>query len=176
MFVLFILLAPSVLTAQHPEQYKNWHADTLLSWQDFEGFPPIANPMNAQTRSGIFYEADCQDGSFYFQVYAVFDRHKSWARSGAGRTDELLAHEQLHFDITELFARKLRRDISELDMPCSYDEEELSAHYKKITTEWKATQKQYDLETNHGKDTKEQKRWRNEVAKQLTALNRFIKR
>ena len=37
-----------------------------------------------------------------------------WRLEAANDVDEALRHEQIHFDITELYARKLRKNISVL--------------------------------------------------------------
>ena len=51
-------------------------------------------------------------------IEAEFSKKESvkvmWRLEAANDVDEALRHEQIHFDITELYARKLRKNISVL--------------------------------------------------------------
>ncbi len=67
-----------------------------------------------------------------------------------GGSANLLAHEQLHFDITELFARKLRKAMVEFDFENSRNlRAALQALYKKTEMERALMQKKFDVETKH---------------------------
>src|SRR5688500_2401651 len=91
-------------------------ADTIswntkrLTCDDFAGRP---NPryMNtvALTSSSIniFYRG--YEHNPNITVTTTFYRRNSWVKD-EGRNKHVLQHEQLHFDIAELHARKLRRD------------------------------------------------------------------
>ena len=82
-------------------------------------------------------------------------------------------HEQLHFDITEWFARKLRKTFAGLEDPCHMPPEDIKAIANGIRKKWKATQNQYDREANHGRDHEEQEGWQELVAERLESLAEF---
>ncbi|MEL7196553.1 MAG: hypothetical protein AAFO96_29280, partial [Bacteroidota bacterium] len=39
-----------------------------------------------------------------YVIYSVFDKHRSWVLK---KSDKILAHERLHFDITEIYSSGL---------------------------------------------------------------------
>jgi hypothetical protein len=50
-----------------------------------------------------------------FFVTAALDKSRSWVRASVlARSDQVLAHEQVHFDICELIARRLRQRIAQV--------------------------------------------------------------
>ena len=78
--------------------------------------------------------------------------------------DTLLIHEQLHFDITEVFARKTQVMISEC---WGKNETYIETLIEKLILELHSYQDLYDTETNHGLNIIKQKEWENKIAKQL---------
>lgn len=100
-----------------------WQENRRLSWTDFQAksFPKSA-PFKAQRMAAVsatwstFYPVRITTDSPTYQVDAVFLCDSSWInrqelRTPAARAATLL-HEQLHFDIAELIARKLRQRIA----------------------------------------------------------------
>ena len=72
----------------------------------------------AVTASGITFSFSVSQSNAVFvdfnaEVEAHFYPEKSWYLKDKG-DDHILAHEQLHFDITELHVRQLRFNISRL--------------------------------------------------------------
>ena len=77
-----------------------------LRWSDFKGKVPLGSGAAATTASGISYEfSTFYKGDEMFVDYTVttyFYPTKSWYKPKICN-DVTLAHEQLHFDISELF-------------------------------------------------------------------------
>ncbi len=99
------------------------------------------------------------------EVYAVMDKDMSGAAPGAN-SPELLAHEQLHFDITEAFSRRLTLKIAPLrgkgrDAASAVADlqAQLQAAYDAANVELLTYQNAYDSETRHGTRRKVQKKW-----------------
>jgi len=93
-----------------------WSADRKLTWDDFKGEPDTANFPNtlALTNSGFGYESGInmfKDGQVFVQ--SVFNTNLSWVVP-EGRNDYVLRHEQIHFDITEIYSRKLRKELASI--------------------------------------------------------------
>jgi predicted secreted Zn-dependent protease len=90
----------------------------------------------------------------------------------------LLRHEQGHFDITELYARKMRKAIREAAIGCE-DERRAEAAGKKIfeglDREWEKEQKQYDADTRDGLDPAKQKEELERIARGLAELSRYAR-
>ncbi len=104
------------------------------------------------------------------EVYAVMDKDMSGAAPGAS-SPELLAHEQLHFDVTEAFARRLTLQLVPLEgrgQDAASAAEDLQAQmqaaYDKAVAELLVYQNAYDSETRHGTRRKIQKKWSEKVA------------
>jgi len=86
-------------------------------------------------------------------------RDDTWVVAGT-KSDDLLAHEQVHFDITGLSGRDMVRDMLALRAKTSA---ELQREVTRITQRYQQlandlTEK-YDRETNHSRNADQQKRW-----------------
>ena len=149
-----------------------WGENGNLSWEDFSGNPRFdLNEIYALTSSGIMDSKGCEDGKIIFSIKAYFEKKESWVKSEA-RTDHILAHEQLHFDITELYARKLRKLLSEMEFQCG--EEDRFEKFVSATLEnWYNEQKNYDIITRHSMDRSKQNEWQYRIKMELSLLEEY---
>jgi len=112
-------------------------------------------------------------------VVAAFRPKDSWVRPTVLRTPadsaRALKHEQTHFDLTEVHARRLRRYYSELMAPCRISTSDLAGAAERIGGDEKAAQAQYDAETANGRTVAQQTRWDKDVASQLVTLAKYVK-
>ena len=103
-------------------------------------------------------------------IVAVFDRKKSWVIDEAKSDDRLLRHEQLHFDLAEVYARILRKKLSAFKIPCRY-EKSVQAQINVIADnnirDLQVEQDRYDVETKHGLNEKAQTEWERKVKDML---------
>lgn len=149
-----------------------WNASQRLSWNDFAGEPRFDyEGVSALTSSGIVHYKGCQDGIINYRVRAYFERKESWVKEEALTTHHL-RHEQLHFDITELFARKLRKALSEREFKCG-QEAEFEFFVSAFLENWRNEQQKYDLLSRHSMDKTIQKEWYYKVAMELSLLDSF---
>ena len=95
---------------------------------------------------------------------AGFQKPRSWGRS---KTDYILNHEQGHFDIAEIFARKLNKKMSEYQFNKTTYKNDLKNIYDGITTEKEVFQDQYDKETDHSRKKEQQAEWLKKIEKML---------
>lgn len=147
-----------------------WSESRKLSWQDFKA-PPHSDPRTAAiTASGITYSFSSRAMgnavTANFEVYALFYPNQSWYRPQQCNA-HILAHEQLHFDITELFARKMRQRLQETTFSLDI-REEVAAIYSDILRELDQFQQLYDVETNYSRDVEKQEYWNQKVAQALS--------
>ncbi|HXB11149.1 MAG TPA: DUF922 domain-containing protein, partial [Bacteroidia bacterium] len=104
-------------------------------------------------------------------VRAVFIKSKS---NIIKTSDYILKHEQLHFDICELFARKLRKMMEETDFTKVKNIiPQIQSMYNKVNGEFVRYEEKYDNETNHGENPAKQKLWSDDVANQLKDLDKY---
>ncbi len=151
-----------------------WNETNPLEWDDFKGYAKFDysnRDISALTSSGIVHYRGCKDGRIIYKVRAYFEMKESWVKNEA-RTDYHLAHEQLHFDVTELHARKLRKLLSEQDFRCG-EEEEFEQYIKKYLHNWEVTQQAYDFSTHHSLDKEKQKDWHHRIAFELSLLDEY---
>ncbi len=169
---LIILLLTTCLL-QSDGRFLAWKSPSPLVWDDFTASPPADADMSARTFTKFSFNWGCDANSqFTYTVSAVFDRELSWVKDGVG-SDALLAHEQLHFDVAELTARKFRQELAGLESPCKVGQEGMKALSKKYRDLLSATQIQYDTETGHGVQKDKQAHWAAKVKKEIAALSAF---
>ena len=150
-----------------------WSATRRLAWSDFRGQPPPpeSGPEVAKTAYALFYAWKCRGEAFDFRVIAAFRPRQSWVKALA-LTDTLLRrsalrHEQTHFDLAEVHARRMRRYFAGLAGACRKADRELTQLASRLVSDEKAEQQRYDVETNHGLRSDNQAAWNAEVARQL---------
>lgn len=162
-----------MLTSFQPFQnYEtiSWNADKRLSWDDFKGKPPINSRAAAITASGITYRFSTSgtrdDMEVDFKIDTYFYPTKSWYQEKLV-DDVILSHEQLHFDISELYARKMEARLAEETFTHNNVKAKVKSIYKEILKEVDDFQNQYDDETNFSRDRERQALWDEKITKLL---------
>lgn len=139
-----------------------WKKDYKLSWKDFRKTNK-KHHYDALSSTGIAFSYVVGQKGVKVEAKAIFDRSESWVRKGR-ETESLLEHEQLHFDIAELYTRKLREKIERDNITTASG---LDKVYNRIVIDLRKRQRMYDQQTDHGINKKEQMRWQEEIANQL---------
>jgi len=167
-------VAPSPSGGNLPDKVIKWQKGQRLSWKEFQGRPDRMTNMDAMTESGIVFNWSCDWRGFEMEVYAMFDPAKSWVKRSQA-TPYLLKHEQAHFDITEIHARKMRKRFEEVGNPCRLGRSGISRLAQQVYNESAEMQNRYDEETRHSKDEREQARWEKKIVQSLKALEPWAK-
>ncbi len=178
-FVVFILLAVQLGFAQKTgikpsiKKLRNdtivWRADSLLDKDDFKS--RSKGSAMGFTASGIFLYPSENSGVLVFYVEAIFVKSKSYITKFS---DYVLKHEQLHFDVCELYARKLRQKINEIDFKKVKNVQQVIQNaYAKINTEFSREQEKYDKDTEHGLNAAKQQVWADDIQKRIKELDAF---
>ena len=148
-----------------------WSAARRLRWNDFRGQPPSRGEEGAKTAYALFYAWKCRGEAFEFRVIAAFRPRLSWVKAvivhDSAQSRSALGHEQTHFDLTEMHARKMRQYFNALPDACRKTDQELTAVARRLLQEEKAEQQRYDAETGHGLRAAPQATWTREVARRL---------
>jgi hypothetical protein len=157
-----------------------WSASRRLTWDDFRGVPPVSEPDRAaETAYSLFHAAGCRGKTFEFRVVAAVLPRQSWVRpailANPTQNSRTLRHEQTHFDLSEVHARRMRRYFSELRDPCLKSEPELEAQGDRFIRDEAAAQRRYDEETSHGRIAQRQAAWDADIARQIASLDRYVK-
>ncbi len=147
-----------------------------LTWTDFKADPNPNSDAVALTASGITFGQSIKTLGgriigFSTTVEAFFYPNQSWYVKD--RADDFtLRHEQLHFDITELFARKFRQQITKLRANPKI-REQLRTLHASINKALDETQKLYDAQTHHSINEDAQNEWENHIQAELKKLDNF---
>ncbi len=144
-----------------------------LRWSDFHLQAPESD-YSAESNCMFLFssrpELNPDTLTLHIGLSAFFDRTTSWVKEDAKSSDSLLMHEQLHFDICELYIRKLRKKMMQLILdPMDYIDK-CNGVFDEIWRDYQEAQKLYDKETEHGLIANEQNRWISEVAEQLEMM------
>ncbi len=108
--------------------------------------------------------------SVLYVVKALMHPQQSWVLT---QTDTILNHECGHFDITELFARKLRKEISRRKFTVANINREVPKLFRQINEQRDQMQDRYDEETNHSIDYSKQIAWEKHIQEELLALEEY---
>ncbi|MAW94014.1 MULTISPECIES: DUF922 domain-containing protein [unclassified Leeuwenhoekiella] len=147
----------------------SWHPTKRLTWSDFRGMPDRSSKYAATANTGISHTYAINSRGYLIKkaskVYANFYPNLSWYVPKL-INETTLAHEQTHFDISELHARILRQTIAEYRFTRN-SKAEIQAIYQKIEKARKAMQVDFDRETKHSVDREKEQAWEANVAKLL---------
>ncbi|RMA58520.1 DUF922 domain-containing protein [Ulvibacter antarcticus] len=171
---IILLILFSYPSESDPEKI-NWSNSRKLSWADFKGVPNKGADFVASTNSGISFSYSFKykndDITYDFSVESFFYPKESWYKRGLV-SPYILKHEQAHFDISELHARKLRRLISEATFTKNI-KKEIEPLYRKVEEDRREMQNKFDAESEHSKNEEMEYQWEAYIAKQLKAYEHW---
>lgn len=135
-----------------------------LKWSNFKGNPQASN-YAASINSNIELK---QLDSNKYAIVALMDMGSSWHKQ---KPDECLLHEQYHFNITEIFARKLRQEVKEKNL--NINSIDFRKTFLSSLMALAVEQKKYDEQTNHSINKDKQIEWQKNIDKQLLNLGAY---
>lgn len=158
------------------EETITWNKDRKLTWADFKAKSNSNSDAVALTASGITFGYSIKTMGrriidFSYTAEAHFYPHKSWYKKDKADA-YVLAHEQLHFNITELYVRKLRQQIERLVVNQNV-KKQMNQIHEAINSALEKTQKTYDAQTKHSINVEAQKYWENYIAEELKKLEEY---
>lgn len=153
---------------------QNWSDSYRLEWVDFKAKPRLHTSTVAVTASGLSFGFSTTTSSFgrikdyEYTVEAQFYPEDSWYIKERAN-NHILEHERLHFDITELHARKMRKRLENTIFSNNINQE-MNAIYSEIRRTLSKMQDQYDAETNHSQIVEKQLEWQAFIKEELRKL------
>ena len=101
------------------DEFILWQENKKLKIQDFRADNKDTVKVNRQQFLGAISAIRIEYSSFQrnknsvpdFSIKTYFDPNESWMLL---KNDYVLQHEQIHFDLTELYARKMRKSVESL--------------------------------------------------------------
>lgn len=164
---LFILLYVSGIQTN---DLIPWSASRKLTWEDFKGNPDPRSPNAALTSSNINIEFGYDESGFTYSIKCNFDKKRSWVRI---RNNEVLLHEQGHFDIAEIHARKLNKVMKAYRFNAKTAANDLNNLYEKVMNEHTQAQTLYDKETDYSRHKTKQEEWLKRIAAEMKSLQEY---
>lgn len=157
-----------------PSQDTVYYAQRPVVWSDFIG--PVRR-NNTSYGAAIFssfgYDAHAtaQNGEIVLEVFTkVFMLKNSSWKTPEATTPYALAHEQLHFDITQLIALRFGQRLQQEQHSVIDYDSRMQYLFVEAFQELNKLQNQYDDETRHSLDTVAQARWADKIRKELSGF------
>lgn len=174
--LLFVsIFVVSLFSTENDEKKIAWNENSKLSWSDFKGTPNGSRDYVASTNSGISFSYSYGERNgkinLEYTIQSNFYPDLSWYRPEIVN-DYILRHEQAHFDISELFARKLRKKVEAIPLTKNI-KKEIDAVYSVNEKERQDMQYAFDKESVHSRNEKEEIKWQRFIAAQLKKHERW---
>jgi hypothetical protein len=176
--LLLLCLMPSMIFAQDklvsastaPDDAIDWSETKRLSWSDFKSKPDPNSDAAASTTTYLGIEYSFSNNTVSYKIACRFSKLKSW---GLHQTDYILSHEQGHFDIAEIFARRLHKKMLEYKFNRKTYQHDLKKIYQEVLDEKEEWQNTYDEETRHSINRKKQAEWLEKIAEGLNEYKAY---
>jgi len=175
LFLFFpILLFYFAATAQTGRKFAQdtvvWASQRPLIKSDFKA-KYRQGYATAYTGTGIYLYVKEVEAEPKFFAEAIFLKSKSYMKDSSAY---VLKHEQLHFDICELYARKLRQKLNDKDFTKVKNfRENVQKLYDRLSDEMNKEQLWYDADTENGMNAAKQQVWEVDITRRLTELKEF---
>ena len=163
---LAAFIFPLLVLFQPQDDHIKWQEDRKLTWDDFKAEPLKIGNTAAMTTTHLGFSYKVTNGKVTYTIECRFEKSKSW---GLVKNDWILKHEQGHFDIAEIFARKLNKSITGYQFNKSSFQKDLNDIYKSIVDEKEKFQQQYDDETDYSRNKPKQEEWLKKIESDLTS-------
>lgn len=168
---ILVLLAIFCFSFLPKQEAINWQNGSELNWKSFKAKAPKSSSYKALSAVGISAGMSLENGNLELTVQSYFEPKESWTKEK--ESEYLLNHEQMHFNISEIHARRLRKEYLNADWTLKNFKTNFSKLLKQQLAEENKMQEAYDSETNHSIVNEEQARWDKFVKKELKSLEKY---
>jgi len=174
-------------TSKESDNFILWNPAIKLTWEDFQGRADSAilkknntledqliiegnkstfihTETEAYCAHKVSFSASYKGDTIVFEVKNYFDKRKSWKKTNS---EYILNHEQRHFDIAEVCARKFRKLLK--DSVNSFDQASQKAMFNRFSLEDKYEQELYDSITSHSMNIEAQTNYNIKIDSLLNA-------
>ena len=148
-----------------------WKKNEKLEWADFQGIPDSSTNDKAICAPELIAQGYWESNLPNFRVTNCFNKDIAWSKDTV--SNELLEHEQLHFDIAEVHARRIRKAVDSLREKSIDEINCYTIVIQKLLNCHDKMHDLYDEETYHSTIHSEQKRWESKIKADLEKLEKF---
>jgi hypothetical protein len=150
-----------------------WAANRKLTWADFKSPANEGNPFAAITYESISYSYTWRNNTLNLQTRTFFVPCLSWTKHRD--SENLLLHEQGHFDIAELFRRLLVKSIAEANISSGTVKSDILKIYNSIYDQKHEYHAKYDSDTDFSRNKEKQLLWSQKIQRLINDLRYFNK-
>jgi hypothetical protein len=159
-----------------PSLFKLWSEEGAIQWKDYtitQEKRILKTGFLANAITSYYYRFIPGDWDVYdcINVATLFIKSDSWVTDTLNQA--VLEHENIHFDIGELYARKMRKELHALLMEEIINHEIYGMKIDSLFKEVEAYQDLYDQETFYGQIKSMQQLWKDRIANELKQLEDF---
>ena len=170
---ILICFSALLLSNNGGDNLKLWSADTKLTWKDFRDTVFSHSHRAAWTFSGFkLVTTSSTANAITLNVYSQMNCDKSWVDT-TKKSDRLLSHEQYHFNVTEYWCRKLKKDLSSAKFTTKNFNEKLQSISKEDNSKLHDMQEEYDKDTNHSMIADQQTKWEKRIDELLKSTEKY---
>ncbi|HNA57503.1 MAG TPA: hypothetical protein PLL28_11375 [Chitinophagales bacterium] len=171
---MIAFFAAALISADEPKHLIYHDGNYKLKWKDFQGevedgFEGFTAVSYVGFRFG--YKGTAHQDSLQVVVEAFFNPENSWHRNDTSKA--ILQHEQIHFDITELYSRKLKQRITQSTLTYKNYQQAMRDMEKEVRAAMNTADSIYDATTDNGLIKAEQATWNTNIAADLENLKVF---
>jgi hypothetical protein len=149
-----------------------WNKDRKLTWDDYKG-KPKKRFAAASTVYSLSRKVLLHDGKITARICAYFYCDDSWKKDD-WINQSVLDHEQKHFDIVELFCRRIRKQITKMTFNDFKDAEiKVDSLYQIYNKEMDIFQDKYDDETDGSMNGDAQRKWEKKIENEIASLEAY---
>jgi hypothetical protein len=169
--MLFLLFVGGAARAQDKNTIY-WTKSSKLQFADFRGRRSWGDHSYiGKTTSTVVPKVKYGKDSFYYEVDCVFDKNNSVI---VGHDEMTLVHEQGHFDITEIIARQIRKNLSALSTKAGIADS-VNRIIDAAYAEGRRIQEAYEADCGYGDVPDRQEAWSKHIKDMLGALEDYNK-
>jgi hypothetical protein len=165
-FALFMIFFLGHTENKQVDTIVKWSEDYRLSYTDFVRKQASTRDSAAQYDTlalidcFIKYEIKIQAGKRLIHAYAAMNYHTSWMKI---ENPDVLKHEQGHFDLTEIYARRFEKAVNDTSIHDVHDYFVfLTDSFKATMDELKGEHEKYDAWTMNPSGKEYYYKWINE--------------
>lgn len=166
---IILILHPGTMRWALAQDASSLEWGSPISYDDFESRPNQSDTAAANISVSILLGyVNTKSNILRFKVVAVMDKDESWIKEGF-KKDHILKHEQGHFDIAQIYARKLKAFLKKR-FYTPRDVRTLHDLYDDFLNQMNEVQVRYDEETRGGWDPVAQSKWRRYIEQELSGV------
>ncbi len=168
--IIAVLSHTNYLDYEQPISFERFDEITFENFRGIELFKKTL--LGSEKFAYVVTSIDFEVKGDEVEVKSLFHPSRSFVYDKYANSKELLTHEKYHFKITELFARKARKQIKNLDLVSKKKVVEI---IKQIKTQERAYQQKYDYDTYHSYIFSEQKKYEQKIDSLLSLFANYKK-